>query len=479
MPKNAAAQVGNSYDYINTVKQHIYALDDSIKKCCRDSVMIQRELNKLPESNVNELTAKLKECANDTARLTSQLRNDSIMLDDITLSQAALNDSLEIKVIKCTNTLLNTPCNPLVIKSLASYSNYGSLNNNSQLHKNIKLLNNYERYSSQLLDIVTPVVETLDRNGWMPLANNSNVHKQFKDNLKKFKQKTYKDYGKENENIILLDQTINSLETLSSTNFANSKDALQTVIHNLTPHDTAIVSPLEMMDAYRMQIDSLSQRCSSASIQLTSKRQEIDKINQYIESNSYQQRLDLEQQLQAIHTKCDDMREKKDIVIFKECLFYNLKHPYNDTIINALKPFIKETYFKSYQDFLNPYLHILDKYGAYTDSLYSVMRYCYNTYCIRAHWEPLPSDCIADVRAKLKNTEYYKLYYQRKDKVNSPHLNSIMGEYIKLMDSKFAGCRTQYMELLTKLRGKKPKPKNKKTDNEPHDDDTNNSENKQ
>lgn len=176
--------------------------------------------------------------------------------------------------------------------------------------------------------------------------------------------------------------------------------------------------------------------------------------------------VELARQLDAIHIKCDDWRELKDIAIFKECLFINLKQPYNDTIISALRPFAKETYFKSYQDFQLPYLAIIDNYGTYSDSLYHVMRDTYNNYCRKAGWQRLPRDILSYVRTRLTSQEYYRLYYLSNDKINSPHLNEVITEYLKLLDTGFTNCKAKYLELITKLRGKAPKIKKVQSTND-------------
>ena len=460
---NVAAQ--SSQDYINKTKRHLYALNDSISKYCRDSVNLQKELDKLPKSSVGELTTRLNNCVNDTISLTSKLKSNSILLDSMSLKHAALNDSLALKLKRFTNDLLNAPCNPEAIKSLASYKSYPVLKGNAQLEKNIQLLNAYEAYSTQLLSLVMPVYETIDRNGWQPLGNKSEVLNKFSKGLSDFKKKVYKDYGKENSNIPILDRTIDNLEKLRDNMFGGSKETMEAIIQNLTPTSYHLESPVEMLTVYKAQIDSLNQLNSTGTESLNSMRSEIDKLQRDIESSGAGKRVSLEQKLKAIHVKCDDWREEKDIAIFKECLFINLKQPYNDTIITALRHFATETYFKSYKDFQEPYLHILDNYGAYTDALYNVMRDCYNEYCRKAGWQRLPDDLINNVRKRLTSQEYYKLYYVRKDKVNSPHLNGIISEYLKLMNTGFSDCKTQYLELLTKLRGKVPKKRSASSEN--------------
>lgn len=455
LSSNVAAQ--SSRDYINKTIQHIKALDDSISKYCHDSVAVQKELDKLPKSSVNDLTTKLNQCVKDTIYLTTQLKNDSIMLDSKILNRDALNDSLPTKMINFINNLLNAPCNPDAIKSLAKYTNYPTLKGNKQIENDYKLLKDYEGYSNNLLNIVKPVYDALARNGWEPLMDKNSIDKLNK-NLDKFK-KTYKNFGKVNNNIPLLDRTIISLENLIKNNFGDSKNVLEAVIFNLTPASYHLESPIEMMETYKAQIDSLNDLIIANTDSLTDKYSKIRKLSQDIEAAGGGKRMALEKKLNAIHIKCDDWREEKDKAIFKECLFINLKQPCNDTIIKKLRPFANETYFKSYQDFQQPYLPIIDNYGAYTDSLYNVMRDCYNNYCRKAGWQRLPDDLVNNVRKRLTRQEYYKKYYIRKDKVNSPHLNEIISEYLKLMNTGFAGCKTQYMELLTKLRGKKPKPK--------------------
>lgn len=478
LPLDAAAQAGNSIDYINATKQHINALNDSIDKYCRDSVALQHELDKLPKGNVDELTKKLNACVADTISLSSQLDTNTQLLDSITLKRIALNDSLLMKVTKFTNNLLNTPCNPEAIKSLESYRNYPILKENEQIVKNIEQLNAYEDYSSQLMTIVKPLYEALDRNGWQPLAESSEVLKTFNNNLKNYKKNIYKNFGKENDNIPLLDRTIQSLEKHSDTRFGDTKNTLDEIIFNLTPCNAPFVSPVETLNGYNTLTDSLNTANRQAQEKLAKKHEEITKLKRDITVNGDGKRLALVQKLNAIHIKCDDMRELKDIAIFKECLFINLKQPYNDTIITALRPYAKETFFKSYQEFQEPYLPIIDNYGTYTDSLYIVMRDCYNNYCRKAGWKRLPSDILKYVRHQLTSQEYYKMYYLRKDKVNSPHLNDIISEYLKLLDSGFANCKTQYVKLLTKLRGKAPKIK-KQSNSDPPEENLHQNENQQ
>ena len=471
LSSNVAAQ--SSRDYINKTKQHIKALDDSIKKYYNDSIELQKELDKLPKGNEKELTTKLDKCVKDTVPLSSQINSNTLLLESISLKRDILNDSLPEKVTKFINSLLNSPCNPEAIKSLAGYSNFPSLKGNAQINKDYKLLKDYEGYSTKLLGIVKPIYDALDRNGWQPLMEKSGDIKNFKNGLKNYKKNTYKSFNEPRNNIPLLDRTILSLENLITTNFGDSKNVLEELIFNLTPASYHLESPIIMMETYKAQIDSLNGLNKACNDSLNNKCIEIAKLKQDIDVSKSSNRKELENKLKAIHIKCDDMREAKDIAIFKECLFINLKQPYNDTIINALKGYATQTYFKSYKDFQRPYLPILDNYGTYTDSLYNVMRDCYNNYCRKAGWQRLPNDLVNNVRKRLANQEYYKQYYLRKDKINSPHLNSIISEYLKLMNTGFAGCKTQYIELLTKLRGKKPKPKKAQTNTDNSDDSDN------
>lgn len=442
-------------DYVRQAKHRADSLYNVANKYYNKNVKPLK--NKSQKASNNNEEAKQEEMLNEYQTLHSDSLNyvrmlrDTVQLNRLkaTIDEQVGND-FDLDIKKYIDELRTSQCNPEAIKALEGCDRFLGDRGKKYYNKNFKPLMNYERYCQEM----KTVLDTL----YMDLAF-SDWGKPEEDVLKRF-DKDWKNISyfkvKKDERIPYLDTIevqVKHLREFSS--FEGSESSVVQIMNNLTPQDDFISSRPAILDdiaKYNVVYDKVNSATNKLEQEIIPRIDTIWAYFQGVASTS--------DELYENTENWYNIREELDNHLVDICK-YCLSQPC-DTLGNfqwlykQIEPMLDSVYHKSYTKQIKELRVLLDDYDNYTIEIGEFLKRNYK-------YTKIDGGLTEKQRTSIMNDfnglKYMKYYNQRnkspKEKpVYSPHLNNILQEFQRMVDSGFKNSKERYIKLGSELRNK-------------------------